>query len=333
MTEGSKFGVSDSGSPGSVEVTGIYTTALTAILLGAGFRIARPSPTIRGRFGLPEDPEPGSAQVEDLPDRQGVTVRGAGETARRVVGALRWRLPFALFWREQSRYVVYFPLPVKFYLDAVRARYTPTPSGYHRLRSLGLRPPEVSDLAEGAILDINTKAFVSRMALETETVWSRLGPGQEFPIIHLKPGGRVIRLRATVERVENGRLVLRRQFRPGGIFDSLGEPIMPGDWGLVVLVAEGWWSRRLYYREDGTFVGEVININTPVEVFPDRAVYVDLELDILRLPDGAVRIVDAEELEAAVRRGWLSPALAQRAYEEAQKAALKLALGAGEFDC
>lgn len=323
MTEGSGFRASDSGGPGSVEVKGIYTTALTALLLGAGFSIARPSATIRGRFGLPENPQPGSARVEDLPDRQGVVVRGARETARRVLQALRWRLPFALFWREESHHVVYFPLPVKLYLDAVRARYAPTPPGYHRLRSLGLRPPEVSDLAEGARLF---------QTLENETVWSRLGAGQEFPIIHLKPGGRVVRLRAAVERVGDGRLVLRRQFRAGGIFDSLDEPIMPGDWGLVVLPVGCWWARRLYYREDGAFVGEVVNLNTPVEVFPDRAVYVDLELDIVRLPDGAVRIVDVEELEAAVRRGWLSPALAQRAYEEAQKAALKLALGTGEFE-
>ncbi len=322
MTGRSGSGASASGGQGTVEVRGIYTTALTALLLAAGFGIARPSAAIRNRFGLPENPAAGAAQVEDLPDLQGVAVRGRPEVARRVAQALRRRLPFALSWREESGHVIYFPLPVKSYLDAVRARYAPTPPGYHRLRSLRIRPPEVFDLAEGARLF---------RTLEAELVWSRLEPGQDFPIVHLKPGGRVIRLRATVGRVKDGRLVLRRQFRARGLFDSLDEPILPGDWGLVVVPAGRWWCRRLYYREDGTFVGEVVNLNTPVEVFPDRAVYVDLELDVVRMPDGTVRLVDAEDLEAAVRRGWLSPALAQRAYEEAQKIVVELAVGGGEF--
>ncbi len=322
MTGRSGSGVSGSGGRVTVEVRGIYTTAMTALLLAAGFGIARPSPTIRTRFGLPENPEAGAARVEDLPDFQGVAIRGSPEAAQRVAQALRRRLPFALSWREESGQVIYLPLPVKSYLDAVRSKYAPTPPGYYRLRSLGIRPPEVFDLAEGARLF---------RTLEAELVWSRLEPGQDFTLVHLKPGGRVIRLRATVGRVEDGRLVLRRQFRGRGIFNSLDEPILPGDWGLVVLPAGRWWCRRLYYREDGTFVGEVVNLNTPIEVFPDRVVYVDLELDVVRMPDGRVRVVDVEDLEAAVRRRWLSPALAQRAYEAAQNVVVKLAVGADGF--
>ncbi len=303
---------------GTVEIRGVYTTALTALLLAAGFEIARPSPTVRGRFGLPERAEAGEVRVEDLPDRQGVVIQGRSTVARRVVQALRWRLPLAVFWREQGRYVAYFPPPVKVYFDSVRARYAPTMPGYHRLRTLGVRPPDVADLAEGAR---------TYRRLEAELVWSRLEPGRDFTIVHLKPGGQAIRLRGTVDRVGEGGLVVRRQFRAGGVFDSLEEPILPGDWGLVVLPAGRWWARRLYYREDGTFVGEVVNLNTPVEVFPDRAAYVDLELDVVRLPDGTVRIVDEADLERAVRHGLLSPALAQRAYEAAHQVVLKLAAG------
>ncbi len=305
-------------SQASVEVRGVYTTALTALLLGAVFAIARPSPTIRARFGLPDHPGPGQARVDDLPDHEGVIIQGREETVRRVVQVLRRKLPFAVFWRGDSGYVAFFPLPVKQYFDGLRSRYAPTIPGYYRLRTLGVQPPEVADLAEGARLF---------RKLEGELVWSRLEPGREFTIFHLKGGGRVIRLRGTVDRASEGRVVVRRRFRPGRLFDSLDEPILPGDWGLVVLPAGEWWARRLYYRQDGTFVGEVVNLNTPVEVFPDRAVYVDLELDIVQQPDGTVRIVDADDLEAAVRRGLLSLALLQRAYEEAYAVTFKLAAG------
>jgi protein associated with RNAse G/E len=324
MGAASGSGASRSESRLSVEVRGIYTTPLTALMLAAGFAIARPSPATRQRFDLPEHPGPADARVDDLPDRQGVVIRGRVEAVSRVVHTLRRRLPFALFWRDEAGQAAFFTQPVKQYFDGLRARYVPTVPGYYRLRTLGIEPPELTDLAEG------TRVY---RQLERELVWARLEPGREFTIVHLKAGGQVVRLRGTVDRVGEEYLVVRRGFRPGRVFDSLDEPMLPGDWGLVVLPAGRWWARRLYYREDGTFIGEVVNLNTPVEVFPDRAVYVDLELDIVRMPDGTLRIVDADDLEAAVRRGRLSPALAQRAYEEAYAVVLKLAArGFGETE-
>lgn len=310
-----------SGDRPAVEVRGLYTTALTVLLWEAGFTIARPSATVRSRLGLPDHPGPAAVLIEDRPDRHGVNITGESLATGRVVQALRRRLPFAPFWREASRAVLCFPLPVTYYLDTVRARYAPTIPGYHRLRLLGLQPPAPEGLDLGAGIGLLAR-------LEAEWVWSRLQPGQPFVLRHQKPDGRKVSLRGTVERVETGRLVvIRRRFRPGGVFDSLGEPILPGDWGLVELWAGHWWSRRLYFREDGRAVGEVININTPVELLPDGSYYVDLEVDLVRLPDGTVRIVDLPDLEQAVRRGHLSPALAQRAYEEACRLALAMATG------
>ena len=59
--------------------------------------------------------------------------------------------------------------------------------------------------------------------------------------------------------------------------------------------------RRAYFRRDGTLIGELFNVQTPAEI-DDRGVrYVDLEVDVVRLPGGQVAVVDEDDLEAAVR--------------------------------
>jgi predicted RNA-binding protein associated with RNAse of E/G family len=61
-----------------------------------------------------------------------------------------------------------------------------------------------------------------------------------------------------------------------------------------------------------------------VEVFPDAARYVDLHVDVVKLPDGRVERVDDDELDAAEADGNVPPALAEKARSVA--AALERAL-------
>ncbi|PSQ59670.1 MAG: RNA-binding protein, partial [Halobacteriales archaeon SW_9_67_25] len=59
------------------------------------------------------------------------------------------------------------------------------------------------------------------------------------------------------------------------------------------------------------------NVCTPVEVFPEEVRYVDLHVDVVRTPDGTVRRVDDDELDAAVEAGNVPEALAEKAREVA----------------
>jgi hypothetical protein len=68
-----------------------------------------------------------------------------------------------------------------------------------------------------------------------------------------------------------------------------------------------------YFRRKGTLVGELYNIGTPVEFFPDHLRYVDLELDVVHLPDGTSRLEDEGMLEDKLARSLLPPALGQEA--------------------
>jgi predicted RNA-binding protein associated with RNAse of E/G family len=61
------------------------------------------------------------------------------------------------------------------------------------------------------------------------------------------------------------------------------------------------------------FSAEISNIQTPAQV-DDRGVrYVDLEVDVVRLPGGDVRVVDEADLAAAVRVGGITPETAAQA--------------------
>lgn len=62
-----------------VKVRGIYSTALTKLLLDKGFEIVQPSPTIKERFRLAANQAPPDLKIKDRYDLQGVRVRGTRE--------------------------------------------------------------------------------------------------------------------------------------------------------------------------------------------------------------------------------------------------------------
>jgi protein associated with RNAse G/E len=71
----------------------------------------------------------------------------------------------------------------------------------------------------------------------------------------------------------------------------------------------------------GEFIGRYVNINTPVEFYPDRIRYIDLEVDVAVWPDGSVQCLDQEELDTLHEAGLMSSRLLLRARDEAAQAA------------
>lgn len=61
------------------KVRGIYSTALTKLLLENGFEIVQPSLTIKKRFKLDENQEPPDLKIKDRFDLQGIRVLGTPE--------------------------------------------------------------------------------------------------------------------------------------------------------------------------------------------------------------------------------------------------------------
>ena len=73
-------------------VRGVYSTALTKLLLDEGFEIVQPSVTIRERFGLKESDESPDLDVYDRRDRQGVQALGKSEPIKTFKSLLQSRL-------------------------------------------------------------------------------------------------------------------------------------------------------------------------------------------------------------------------------------------------
>jgi len=70
-------------------VRGIYSTALTRILLNKNFKIVQPSAAIKERFKLEENNESPDLDVYERRDRQGVQATGRGESVNTFVSILR----------------------------------------------------------------------------------------------------------------------------------------------------------------------------------------------------------------------------------------------------
>lgn len=148
-----------------------------------------------------------------------------------------------------------------------------------------------------------------------------LAPGAPVSIVHAKPWKRTITMRGTVSSWDGELLTVERTFSAGGQYDSLNVPKLAGDWGTIEVPRGGWVLRRAYFRRDGTLIGELFNVQTPAEV-DDRGVrYVDLEVDVVRLPGGHVAVVDEDDLEAAVRIGGIRPETAEQARAVAHRLA------------
>lgn len=152
----------------------------------------------------------------------------------------------------------------------------------------------------------------------------RRGPlhvGDSVEIVHAKPWKRTITMRGTVSSWDGDLLTVERTFSAGGQYDSLNLPKLAGDWGTIEVPRGGWVLRRAYFRLDGTLIGELFNVQTPAEI-DDRGVrYVDLEVDVVRLPGGYVAVVDEDDLAAAVRIGGVRRETAAQASAVAHRLA------------
>ena len=119
--------------------------------------------------------------------------------------------------------------------------------------------------------------------LKEETAREFPDEGSRIGIEHVKLDGRIIHLGEAqiVEMNENGRLKLLRTFTRPGIFDGLGTREEPGDYAVTELKLGDWSLRTRYIPIDSVCKGTYTNLNTPIELYPEKIRYVDLEIDVL----------------------------------------------------
>lgn len=308
----------------TVCIRGIYAMAVTCLLLDSGASIVDPSPLIAERLQLRAGPRPARVRIDDRIDLQGIRLKGDLADVHRLAATLVEAIPETVRIDGPLATTLVFSQAAKAFLDHQRRRVLPTLADHHLLKAHGV--PGV-DRVEGSLGPSLDEARTKGHHLWLEALTARLVPGAPLRVVHAKPWKRDVVAHTTVDHFTDGFLVVRRPFRPGGFYDSLREPKCEGDWGLIEIIAGGSILRRRYFRGDDRPIGELFNLQTPVEIGPGEAWYIDLEVDVMRRSDGRVSLVDLEEMEHLAASGVIDPRVINRARQLAEELARSLRAG------
>ncbi|MCP4114116.1 MAG: DUF402 domain-containing protein [Desulfobacteraceae bacterium] len=312
----------------TLKLRGIYSTALTKFFLENGLTIVEPSRPIMERFGNHgkfEFDKPVGVEITDMEDGQGIVLSGNPEPLAHVAELIRQAF-FEAICRKGGRAFpnlieFEFPYLTKSKLDEFRNRVVATLPDHHRLRLID--SDYVDDVETQTLLNHpDRRESISRNAAG-RLIWDRLKKGKKIGIDHVKSNGRVISLspgKIIGMNPEQGKLKLKRITSKGGTaYDGLNLPKKEGDYVISELREGNWFYKHAYFRRDGRLIGEYYNVNTLIELYPDKTRYVDLEIDVVRWPDGKVAVIDEEDLNRYFESGYLSWKLKDTALKTAYK--------------
>ncbi|WP_293032069.1 DUF402 domain-containing protein [Natronococcus sp.] len=219
---------------------------------------------------------------------------------------------------EETRWL-WFGRDSRFALDEHRREVESTMPGHHRTKAADRAASAAVDFAE-AVCGSTDGSFASEFPFDA--VSRQFGPleGDRLEIGHGKPDGRLISLGYgnVTEWDPEGTITLERSMRGGGTYDALGVSKEAGDVAVTKFREGRWWYPTTYRDSEGASKGTYVNVCTPLELFPDCVRYVDLYVDVIRTPDGAVEIVDRGELEDAMDDGLVATPLGEKALEVAE---------------
>lgn len=307
----------------AVKIRGIYSTALTRFFLDQGVNVVSPSDPIIRRFGKAKGlllVGAHDVEIMDLEDKEGIRIEGERQGVEKLARALRDRFFDAIYRNRTAGSVeLEFPFTAKSALDELRNRVLPTVPRHHHFRIVA--SDYVNLLEEKTLSGHPEKRESLGRSMEKNLIWDTFQNGKEIKIEHVKVDGEVIYLSEGVileKGFDRKRLVLKRsRFRGRTKYDGLGIEKREGDYAISEVQEGLWYYKHTYYRNDGALIGRYFNINTPVEFYPDHIRYVDLEIDVVQMPDGEVFVTDEEDLEEQFKAGHLSGELMEKARKAA----------------
>jgi probable ribonuclease FAU-1 len=307
-----------------VKIRGIYSTALTRLVLDGGYSVVDPSVKICERFGMGPEGDGYDILIQDRNDLQGILICGEPERISQVLTFIQENLVDAVLLElgpaeHDERLVranIELPGASKEILDGIRFSVTPTLTRHHRLRTIDAKALED---AEVYLLAYPEKKSSIEKKLFTEVVLLPLEKAGVVTVHHVRPSGKPMRPREGVlVGIDDHTLVIKRSFSHGR-YDGLDLPINPGDYGITEVHEGAWHIKHAYYSRSAELIGEYYNINTPVELYPSGARYLDLEVDVIRRAGQEPFIIDQEKLSLLNVQGSIGNALQNKALEVAEE--------------
>ncbi len=307
-----------------IKIRGIYSTALTKLALDAEYLVVDPSPVSRERFGIEYQGYSHDLSVCDRGDLQGIEILGEAEHVTPFVALLGSSLVDAMLCEvtpddEQDQLLkacVELPGGAKKALDEIRRSVLPTVPFHHRLRIVDAGNLESAENALAMDLS-RTEAIGSQ--LFSQLILAPLQKSGVVKLEHIRPSGKPMRPRegVLIDLIGGRRVIFKRVFHDGR-YDGLDLPITVGDYGLTEMEEGAWFIKHSYFTKRGRLIGEYYNVNTPVELYPYGARYVDLEIDVVRRADEPPVIIDHEKLALLARQGTIGRSLESKAIQTAE---------------
>jgi protein associated with RNAse G/E len=205
---------------------------------------------------------------------------------------------------------VEFPALSKRRLDEWRRNVVATIIGHHFYRACGGKVSLALEMAE-RLLERGSSPEEIESLFKTTIEHEYPVEGSTIHIEHVKLSGKVLSLgHAVIEKLDEKEIRFKRVFRKPGVYDGLETRKEPGDIAITEAKFGEWFFKTSYFSKSGKYKGAYINLNTPVEFYPYRLRYVDLEVDVCVLPDGATKLLDEDKLWEAVEKGFITEKLA-----------------------
>lgn len=217
--------------------------------------------------------------------------------------------------REGKKHVeILFGGEAKRRLDFIRNNILPTAQNHHKLKSSGKEYSLVVDVFEQLLPQYPIEEKLDQI------LWY-LNPwrvGDSVLLEHVKPTGEKLHLgRAVVQEFNYPYVAMERRMHTYGVYDALGVRKEKGDRVITEMKEGEWIFVHTYYSPDGIPKGRHYTIATPVEFYPYKARYMDLEVAVVEVEER--RIVDTDKLDQRVEEGYISKRLREKALEIAQK--------------
>lgn len=205
---------------------------------------------------------------------------------------------------------ILFPGESKKKLDEIRSKVFPTITNHHWLKSYANSLTKIIDFSEKYLTKEVSIDILNRAVHEMITKEFLPREGKLLKIHHIKPNGREVVLGpAKVVMIDNKDGMEYRMFRrfmPGGYYDGIGAPKEAGDYGITLVKLFDKKLITVYFSVENKLKGVYVNINTPIEIYPDGFRYIDLEIDVVLNKNNQVQILDAQKLEKYVEDGTIS---------------------------
>ncbi|MEM3522445.1 MAG: DUF402 domain-containing protein, partial [Candidatus Bathyarchaeia archaeon] len=183
---------------------------------------------------------------------------------------------------------VEFPWLSKKELDKIRKTVLPTVENHHYYKAYGKNLALEVDIAEKFLKEGKPYSEVEE-SLKKFVEESYPQEGSIISIEHVKLDGSILSLgKARVESFDKKelRIKLLRTIKSNGLYDGLDVLKEPGDIAISDVKIGEWYLKTMYYAKNGTLKGTYINFNTPIELYPNKIRYIDLEVDLIILPNG-----------------------------------------------